>query len=83
MESPLLSVVMPVYNERDWLPEVLRRVRAVPIAKDATHIHMGDGSSCTNVELAAGEHTLVAVVADGAHFPLLPPVTSTITFMVK
>src|SRR4051794_30323314 len=29
-----LSVVMPVFNEREWLPEVLRRVRAVPIAKE-------------------------------------------------
>ena len=26
-----LSVVIPVYNEREWLPEVLRRVRAVPV----------------------------------------------------
>ncbi len=26
-----LSVVIPVFNERAWLPEVLRRVRAVPI----------------------------------------------------
>ncbi len=29
-----LSVVMPVYNERAWLAEVLRRVRAVPIPKE-------------------------------------------------
>ena len=29
-----LSVVIPVYNERAWLPEVLRRVRAVPIPKE-------------------------------------------------
>lgn len=29
-----LSVVMPVFNEREWLPEVLRRVRAVPIPKE-------------------------------------------------
>src|SRR5437016_631837 len=29
-----LSVVMPVFNERQWLPEVLRRVRAVPIPKE-------------------------------------------------
>jgi glycosyltransferase involved in cell wall biosynthesis len=30
----LLSVVIPVYNERRWLPEVLRRVRAVPVEKE-------------------------------------------------
>src|SRR5581483_9413050 len=29
-----LSVVMPVYNEVQWLPEILRRVRAVPIPKE-------------------------------------------------
>ncbi|HTK74372.1 MAG TPA: glycosyltransferase family 2 protein [Gemmataceae bacterium] len=29
-----LSVVIPVYNEVQWLPEVLRRVRAVPIPKE-------------------------------------------------
>jgi glycosyltransferase involved in cell wall biosynthesis len=29
-----LSVVMPVFNERNWFPEVLRRVRAVPIPKE-------------------------------------------------
>jgi hypothetical protein len=58
-------------------------VPALPIGKDETHIHMGDGASCYSLELAAGEHTLVAVVADGAHFPLLPPVTSTITFVVQ
>jgi glycosyltransferase involved in cell wall biosynthesis len=29
-----LSVVIPVYNEVQWLPELLRRVRAVPIPKE-------------------------------------------------
>src|SRR5437764_1342412 len=29
-----LSVVVPVYNEAQWLPEILRRVRAVPIPKE-------------------------------------------------
>jgi glycosyltransferase involved in cell wall biosynthesis len=29
-----LSVVIPVYNERAWLSEVLRRVRAVPVPKE-------------------------------------------------
>jgi glycosyltransferase involved in cell wall biosynthesis len=29
-----LSIVMPVFNERQWLTEVVRRVRAVPIAKE-------------------------------------------------
>jgi glycosyltransferase involved in cell wall biosynthesis len=29
-----LSVVIPVYNERDWLREVIRRVEAVPLPKE-------------------------------------------------
>jgi glycosyltransferase involved in cell wall biosynthesis len=30
----LLSVVIPVYNERQWIREILRRVQAVPIPKE-------------------------------------------------
>lgn len=29
-----LSVVIPVYNERQWLPELLRRVQEVPVPKE-------------------------------------------------
>jgi glycosyltransferase involved in cell wall biosynthesis len=32
--SFLLSVIIPVYNERRWLPELVRRVRAVPVSKE-------------------------------------------------
>jgi glycosyltransferase involved in cell wall biosynthesis len=38
-----LSVVMPVYNERETLVEILHRVRAVPIAKEI--IVVDDGST--------------------------------------
>ena len=31
MESPLLSVVMPVYNERDTIDEIVSRVLAIPM----------------------------------------------------
>ncbi len=31
MESPLLSVVMPVYNERETIEEIIARVLAVPM----------------------------------------------------
>jgi glycosyltransferase involved in cell wall biosynthesis len=30
----LLSVVIPVYNEREWIREILRRVQAVPVPKE-------------------------------------------------
>src|SRR5437764_823496 len=29
-----LSVVIPVYNEKQWIGELIRRVRAVPINKE-------------------------------------------------
>src|SRR5690349_9001656 len=29
-----LSVVIPVYNERQWVRELVRRVRAVPLPKE-------------------------------------------------
>src|SRR5215470_7702265 len=29
-----LSVVIPVYNERQWIEELIRRVQAVPIPKE-------------------------------------------------
>ena len=31
MESPLLSVVMPVYNERETIEEIVARVTAIPM----------------------------------------------------
>ena len=33
-ENFKLSVVIPVYNEKRWIAEVLRRVRMVPIPKE-------------------------------------------------
>ena len=33
-ENFKLSVVIPVYNEKRWITEVLRRVRMVPIPKE-------------------------------------------------
>ena len=41
--APLLSVVIPVYNEENLISEVLRRVRAVPIRKQI--IVVDDGST--------------------------------------
>lgn len=43
MSAPELSVVIPVFNERDTIDEVLRRVRDVPIAKQI--IVVDDGST--------------------------------------
>jgi glycosyltransferase involved in cell wall biosynthesis len=46
-----LSVVIPVYNERNTLAEILRRVRATPMAKEI--ILVDDGSTDGTRELLA------------------------------
>ena len=47
-------------------------------------IHMGDASSTYTFEgVSPGEHRLIAVVADFAHFPLQPWVVDTVTFTVR
>ena len=47
-------------------------------------VHMGDASSEFTFEnVEAGEHRLIAVVADGVHVPLQPWVVDTVTFTVR
>ena len=48
---PLLSVVIPVYNERATLEELVRRVQAVPIEKEI--IVVDDGSTDGTREILA------------------------------
>jgi len=43
MDKPLLSVIMPVYNERETLAEILARVRAVELRKEI--VVVDDGST--------------------------------------
>lgn len=47
-------------------------------------VHMGDGSAeYLFDDVAAGEHRLITVVADGVHVPLQPWVVDTVTFTVR
>jgi len=47
-------------------------------------IHMGDGSAeYVFDDVSAGEHRLIAVVADGVHIPLQPWVVDTVTITVR
>jgi len=47
-------------------------------------VHMGDGSqSYTFENVGSGTHRIIAVVADGAHVPLQPPVVDTVEFVVE
>ena len=46
-------------------------------------IHKGDGTSVHLIEgVAPGSHRIIAVVADGMHVPLNPPVVDTVNFTV-
>ena len=48
LETPLLSVIIPVYNEEHHVAEVIRRVRDVPIPKEI--IVVDDGSTDNTVD---------------------------------
>lgn len=61
------------------LPEL-----GMPIPADPDHIHFGDGSTSTELNLEPGEHTLLLVLGDHLHVPHEPPVSSaTITITVE
>ena len=67
-EDLVLSVVIPVYNERSTLGEILRRVRAVPIPKQI--ILVDDGSTDGTQELLrqlADEDPSLAVFFHGSN----------------
>lgn len=54
-----------------------------PIGKDANHVHMGDGSKCKSLKLAAGKHTITTLFAQGNHVPFNPPLSDTVEITVK
>lgn len=54
-----------------------------PIAKDDKHVHMGDGSTCKELTLSVGKHTIRALFANGAHVPGSPALTASVDVTVK
>ncbi len=51
--------------------------------EEGRYIHMGQAQTSFTVEgLEPGEHRLIAVVADGVHVPLDPPVADTVHITV-
>jgi glycosyltransferase involved in cell wall biosynthesis len=56
-----LSVVIPVFNEKKWLREIMRRVEAVPIPKEVILVDDGstDGTRDILKELEQRGHTVV------------------------
>jgi len=59
-ETPTLSVIVPLYNERPTVAEILRRVIAVPISKEIIVVDdcSTDGSSDIVAELATREPSI-------------------------
>jgi len=55
---------------------------SMPIVKDEQHIHMGDGSTCKELTLKKGKHTLRLLFADGHHVPYNPALSSEIEIEV-
>jgi hypothetical protein len=53
------------------------------VAKDATHIHLGNAQTETELTLTPGKHSLTLQFADGAHMSYGPEMAQTITVMVK
>ena len=58
---------------------------SLPIPNDpGVHYHMGQAQTEFTVEdLTPGRHRIIAVVADGVHIPLDPPVSDTTTVVVR
>jgi len=48
----------------------------MPIPKDEQHVHFGDASTATDLELAPGTHTLQLLLGDHLHVPHNPPIMS-------
>lgn len=48
----------------------------MPVPADENHIHFGDASTSTTLELEPGEHTLQLLLGDHLHIPHDPPVMS-------
>ena len=54
----------------------------LPIPKDEQHIHFGDGSTTTELNLAPGKHTLQLLLGDHLHIPHEPPVMSAVMTII-
>ena len=57
----MISVVIPVYNERDWLSELIRRVESVPLPKEIILVDdcSTDGTRDILKELESEGHKVV------------------------
>jgi hypothetical protein len=54
-----------------------------PVAKNATHIHYGQGQTSDTLELTPGPHKLTLQFADGLHQSYGPEWSNTITIVVE
>lgn len=52
---PLLSVVTPAYNERDYILEIIRRVHAVPLAEEIIVVNDASVDGTSETLVAVGD----------------------------
>jgi glycosyltransferase involved in cell wall biosynthesis len=64
--KPLLSVLIPVYNEKDTIEELLRRVKASPVDKEIIVVDDGsqDGTRDVLARLRGEDPSLVVVLQE-------------------
>jgi glycosyltransferase involved in cell wall biosynthesis len=68
VEYKLLSVIVPVFNERTTVSEIVRRMRAVELPLDLEIIIVDDGSSDgTEMALSLMEDSTVRVIRHGVN----------------
>ena len=53
------------------------------IGKDTNHVHMGDGSTCKELQLGSGNHVIRTLFANGGHVPYNSAISSTVIVTVK
>ena len=67
LADPLLSVVMPVYNERATIQEIIRRVLAVPLRIELIVVDDGSRDGTREVLSSLGETLPIKVVLQPAN----------------
>lgn len=80
--EPAKNGVNPGKGHHHLLIDTVPGDLSKPVAKDDTHIHMGDGSTCKTINLSKGQHTITALFAQGNHVPYSPAVTDSVTVTV-
>ena len=75
--------MQPRSGHHHLLVDVDEPAAGTPVPVTDGYMHFGQGQTELELELAPGEHRLIALVGDFAHIPLVPNVADTITIVVR